>query len=175
MAGFFISVNLNNPNIRCLYFLYKHRMMEDSGKTVNPIDHEKVTDIPHLLPYAHHVGSAIIRPLDKGRTKGLAMKAMYQQTETQLLQIREQVETLIRQAQEIHDRISISERIYKADCGFRPVAGHIYYLYEKKDSSWVLSMISPTEWGKNPPYVYLAKAELLADSTWKGLDMANPL
>lgn len=149
--------------------------MEDIGKPENPIDPDKVTEIPHLLPYAHHVGSAIIRPLDKGRTKGLAMKAMYQQTETQLLQIREQVETLIRQAQEIHDRISISERIYKADIGFRPVVGHLYYLYEKKDTSWVLSMISPQEWGKNPPYRYLAKAELLADSTWKVLDMAEPI
>ena len=147
--------------------------MEDEQKSANPIDADKVTDVPHLLPYAHHVGSAIIRPLDKGRTKGLAMKAMYQQTETQLLQIREQVETLIRQAQEIHDRISLSEKIYKADCGFRPVVGHIYFLYEKKDGSWVLSMISPQEWGKNPPYIYLAKAELLADSTWKVIDTAE--
>ena len=50
----------------------------------NPIHPDKITPTPHLLPYAHHVGSAIIKPLDKGKSKGVAMKAMYQQTENQL-------------------------------------------------------------------------------------------
>lgn len=136
----------------------------------NPISEDKITDMPHLLPYPHHVGSAIILPLDKGRTKGNAMKAMYQQTENQLIQIKEQVETLIRQAQTIHDRISISERIYQADCGFKPITGHIYYVYEKKNGSWAISMVGPKEWGKNPPYEYIATVELLADHTWKILE-----
>jgi hypothetical protein len=140
---------------------------KDSFK--NPVNADKITEIPHLLPYANHVGSAIIRPLDKGKTKGIAMKAMYQQTESQLLQIKEQVETLIRQAQAIHDRIEISEKIYKADCGFRPVQGNSYFLYQKNDLSWVISMVAPDEWGKSLPYIYLAKVELLADSTWKVL------
>ena len=100
--------------------------METEIKNNNPIHPDKITETPHLLPYAHHVGSAIIKPLDKGKTKGVAMKAMYQQTEQQLHQIKEQVETLIKQAQAIHDRISISEKIYKADCGFKPVPGYVY-------------------------------------------------
>lgn len=79
----------------------------------NPISKDNITETPHLLPYAHHVGSAIIKPVDKGRTKGNAMKAMYQQTENQLVQIKEQVETLIKQAQAIHDRISVSEKFIK--------------------------------------------------------------
>jgi hypothetical protein len=134
---------------------------------VNPISPDKITETPSLLPYAHHVGSAIIRPLDKGRTKGIAMKSMYQQTENQLQQIREQVETLIRQAQAIHDRINISEKIYQADCGFKPVPGYIYFLYEKQDTSWIISMISPSEWGTKLPYTFIAEVELLADHTWK--------
>ncbi len=133
----------------------------------NPIDKDKITETPHLLPYAHHVGSAIIKPLDKGKTKGVAMKAMYQQTETQLTQIKEQVETLIKQAQAIHDRIHISEKIYKADCGFKPIPGNTYYLYEKKDNSWTISLVSPEEWGRSIPYKFIATVELLADSTWK--------
>jgi hypothetical protein len=113
--------------------------------------------------------------MDKGRTKGNAMKAMYQQTDTQLLQIKEQVETLIRQAQAIHDRISVSEKIYQADCGFKPVVGYTYYLYEKKSGSWVISMISPKEWGSSSPYTYIAEVELLADSTWKIIDKPSEI
>lgn len=135
----------------------------------NPIDKDKIADNPGLLPYAHHVGSAIIKPIDKGKTKGLAMTAMYQQTEGQLNQIKEQVETLIKQAQEIHDRIAISEKIYKADVNFRPIIYKIYYLYERKGKP-ILSLISPEEWGTNPPYIYLASVQLMADHTWEVLE-----
>lgn len=132
----------------------------------NPIDPDKIAKDPHLLPYAHSIGSAIIRPLDKGRTKGVAMSAMYEQTENQLHQIKEQVETLLAQAQQIHDRIDISERIYLADCGFKPVIGQLYSLYEKSNGSWILSMVSEEEWGNNPPYFFLAKVKLMHDHTW---------
>jgi hypothetical protein len=135
----------------------------------NPIDKEKITDNPGLLPYAHHVGSAIIKPIDKGKIKGLAMTAMYQQTESQLTQIKDQVETLIKQAQEIHDRIAISEKIYKADVNFRPIIHKVYYLYDREKSP-ILSLISPKEWGKNPPYTYLATVRLMADHTWEVIE-----
>lgn len=141
----------------------------------NPISKDKITDTPHLLPYAHHVGSAIIKPIDKGRTKGNAMKAMYQQTENQLLQIKEQVETLIKQAQSIHDRISISEKIYKADCGFKPVINQTYYVYERKNGEWLISMVAPKEWGNSLPFTYIATVELLADHTWKIIDKTTNL
>lgn len=132
----------------------------------NPIDKDKTTERPQLLPYAHHVGSAIIKPIDKGRVKGNAMKAMFQQTESQLTQIKEQVETLIRQAQEIHDRIAISEKIYIADFGFKPIIDHIYYLYERNNGEWFVSMVSPKEWGKGKKFEYIAEVKLLADHTW---------
>jgi hypothetical protein len=55
--------------------------MDEKKKTeeafVNPIDKDKVTDDPGLLPYAHTVGSAVIRPEDRGRIRGNAMLAMY--------------------------------------------------------------------------------------------------
>ncbi len=136
----------------------------------NPIDKDKIAENPGLLPYAHHMGSAIIKPIDKGRTKGLAMDAMYEQTESQLLQIKEQVEVLVRQAQAIHDRIDISEKIYKADCGFKPIPNKEYYLYEKGDANWIVSMVSPSEWGKSIPYEYLATLNLMSDSTWKVIE-----
>ncbi len=140
---------------------------------VNPIDEDKVSDQPHLLPYAHHVGSAIIKPIDKGKVKGLAMSAMYQQTEKSLLQIKEQVETLIKQAQEIHDRIDISEKIYKADVGFRPIVGKLYHVYERDNGTWTISLISPDEWRGNAPYTYMATVKLLADHTWDIIKKSN--
>jgi len=139
-------------------------------KKKNPIDKDKITETPHILPYAHTLGSAIIKPIDKARTKGLAMSAMYEQSETSLNLIKEQIELLAKQAQDIHNRIEISEKIYQADCNFKPIIGMIYHLYEKKDTSWVLSMISPAEWADNLPFTHIASIKLLSDHTWKIID-----
>lgn len=141
-------------------------MEEKNDDFENPIHKDKVAEKPGLLPYAHHVGSAIIRPIDEGRIKGESMKAMYQQTEIQLDQIRTQVEALIQQAQEIHERIEISERIYTAECKYKPVIGQTNTLYQRKDGTMLLSLIARDDWGKNPPFVYIAEVVLLADRTW---------
>jgi len=134
---------------------------------INPIDPDKIAENPHLLPYAHTVGGAIIKPIDKGRVKGLSLDAMYEQTNVHLSQIRKQVETLLQQAQEVHDRVEISEKIYQADMGFKPLIGRQYYLYQKKDESHVLSMVGPEEWGDNPPYEFISEVKLLSDHTWE--------
>ncbi|GLR17384.1 DUF2452 domain-containing protein [Portibacter lacus] len=133
----------------------------------NPIDKDKIALNPHSLEYGHSVGSAVVKPLDKGRIKGLAVSAMYEQTDLQLQQIKEQVDLLAQQAKTIQDRVEISEKIYLADCGFKPLIGKIYHLYEKSDKNWILSMIAPEEWGDNCPYHFVSTAKLLADHTWE--------
>ncbi len=139
----------------------------------NPIDPDKVAEHPGLLPYAHHVGSAIIKPIDKGRTKGLAMSAMYEQTNRQLDQIRKQVELLMQQAQGIHDRVELSERMYQADMNFKPLIGHTYHLYNTKSGKDVLSMVAPDEWGNSCPYEFVCSMTLLSDHTWEIVKSAD--
>ena len=140
------------------------------AKKINPIDKDKVAENPGLLPYASHIGSAIIKPIESGKEKGLGMKAMYEQTDRNLKRIKDQVELLIRQAQEIHDRIDFSEKIYLADCSFTPIIGQLYHLYERSDESRFLSMVSPLEWGKNKELKFICSTKLLADHTWEVVD-----
>ncbi|AFK05128.1 hypothetical protein Emtol_4003 [Emticicia oligotrophica DSM 17448] len=134
----------------------------------NPIDKIKVAENPGLLEYAHNAASAVIRPEDMGKVKGKAQLAMRQQTHDQINKIYKQIELLAQQAKEVQNRIEISERIYDAIIGFEPIIGHVYYLYEKKDGTDLLSMVAPHEWGRKFPYnQFLAKVFLLADHTWK--------
>lgn len=138
---------------------------------VNPIDRDKVAETPGLLPYAHTAGGAVIRPEDKGRIRGNAMTAMYDQTDRQMEQLRQQMETLVRQAKSLDQRMQVSEVIYQAELPFQPVIHHIYHLYQRKsDGSPVLSMIAPAEWGRKMPYEYLATVRLLGDHTWEVLE-----
>lgn len=138
------------------------------SKKQNPIDKDKITETPHLLPYAHTVGGFEIRPIDKGRVKGNAIQAMEEQTQMHLNQIREQIELLLRQAGEIKERAEISQEIYMADMNFEPIIGKVYHLYERKDSSKFMSMIAPEEWGRKRPFeAHLSTVRLLADHTWE--------
>ncbi|MBN8677813.1 MAG: DUF2452 domain-containing protein [Chitinophagales bacterium] len=137
---------------------------------VNPIDKDKVTETPGLLPYAHTAGGAVIRPEDKGQIRGNAMTAMYDQTDRQMEQLRQQMETLMGQAKSLQNRMAVSEIIYQADVPFQPVIHHIYHLYQRKtDGRHLLSMIAPEEWGRRNPYEHLASVRLLGDHTWEVL------
>ncbi|MEQ9467226.1 MAG: DUF2452 domain-containing protein [Ekhidna sp.] len=131
-------------------------------------EREKITDLPGLIEYAHHAGSAIIKPEDKGRIKGTAVAAMHDQTDRQFRQLYEQMQTLIEQAKYLKSRVEVSERIYQASVPFQPVIGKVYFLYKKKDNSDLLSMVSPEEWGKNFPYEsFEAEVRLMSDHTWE--------
>jgi hypothetical protein len=141
---------------------------------VNPIDPDKIAENAAFLPYATSVGGAVIRPEDKGRIKGNSMMAMYEQTDRQMGQLKDQMETLVRQAQVLQRRKEISEQIYQATMNFRPVIGHIYHLYQrKKEGNPLISLVSPEEWGVKPPYDYLATVQLLYDHTWEILSQAE--
>ncbi|MBC6996530.1 DUF2452 domain-containing protein [Neolewinella lacunae] len=148
----------------------KDKQTQAPDSFINPIDGEKIATNPHLLPYAHERGGATIKPVDMGKTIGLAMTAMYEQTDMQLDQIRAQIELLARQANEIKQRMTISERIYEAQMGIDPIIGRTYYLYTRNSGENVLSMISPTEWGPKAPYHYVATIKLLADHTWEMIE-----
>lgn len=134
----------------------------------NPIDPKKITNHPGLQPFAHHVGSALIRPDDIGKVKGRALVSMEQQTHLQMRQIFEQMEKLAEQAEKIRRRVEISHEIYGAEMGFEPIIGQVYHLYQKSSGKKVLSMIAPNEWGKSMPYAeHVASVKMLGDHTWE--------
>jgi hypothetical protein len=121
-----------------------------------------------VLPYASSVGSVVIRPTKEGVIKHKALTAMEEQTNMQLNQIKEQIELLARQAQEIRKRKELSMMIYDAKLNFRPQIGYIYHLYEKDDGTHILSLVAPHEWGGSGPFKqFVASMQLLADHTWK--------
>lgn len=104
------------------------------------------TEIYHkqlsVMPYSASVSGAVIKATEEGVIRHKALTAMEEQTNMQLDQIRKQIELLAIQAQEIQMRKELSMIIYGAKISFVPVIGHTYYLYEKKDASHVLSLIT---------------------------------
>lgn len=133
----------------------------------NPIDPDKITENPHSLEYAHHAGSALVKPEDKGKIKGQALSAMEFQTDMQLNQIYEQMQLLAEQAKKLNDRKTISEKIYQAEMRFTPLINHTYHLYQKQEGTYLLSLIAPEQWGRSGAhFTFVATVLLLADHTW---------
>lgn len=142
-------------------------MNEAEKPFINPIDKDKITENTHTLEYAHHSGSALIKPEDQGKLKGRALSAMEHQTDMQLGQIYEQMQLLADQAKRLTDRKQISEWIYTAEMRFEPLINHVYHLYEKPNKSYLLSLIAPNQWGRSKrDFEFVATVRLLADHTW---------
>jgi hypothetical protein len=142
---------------------------------VNPIDKDKVAENPGLLPYSHHVGGIVINPEDNGKIKSRALTAMREQTNIQMNQIQQQVELLVKQANDLKARVEMSEQIYQADLSFEPIINQIYHLY-KKDGKFKLFLIGPEDWGKMPQtLVYIGTVKMLGDHTWDILNKNNDI
>ena len=121
-----------------------------------------------FAPVPLHVGSALIRPEDKGKIKTNAIDTMERQARQQIEMLRRQADAIMEEVRQIEERISVSYDIYQAEMKFTPQIGETYHLYLKKDDSKLLSMISPTEWGKSFPYEkHISSVRLLADKTWE--------
>ena len=143
----------------------------NNDKKTNPIDKDTITETPGTLAYPHHRGSLAVKPTQEGKLRSNALSAMEQQTGLQMQQIQEQIELLARQAQDLKNRQDLSLKIYDAKMTFKPLISHAYYLYQKEDSSYILAMVAPNEWGRKTPWSeFVAKVQLLADHTWMMVD-----
>lgn len=139
----------------------------ENKEFINPIDPDKITENPHSLEYAHHAGSALIKPEDQGKLKGRALEAMDHQTDMQLNQIYEQMQLLAEQAKKLNARKQVSEFIYQAEMRFEPFIYHTYHLYQRDNKSFVLSLVGPDQWGRTKQsFEFIATVKLLADHTW---------
>ena len=135
---------------------------------INPIDKDKTTETPATLPYPHTIGSVVVRPEDTGKLKSRALMAMHEQTANQLQQLQKQAELIAQQANDLKERVKISEKIYEATISFEAFVGHTYHLYKKGDT-YSLMMIAPDEWGRKRPEMleFISSVKLLSDHTWQ--------
>lgn len=115
-----------------------------------------------------HVGSALIRPEDRGKIRAVALESAENQARQQMAMLRRQAEALMEEARRIEERLLLSVQIFQADVNFTPVVGQIYHLYQRETGSKFLSLIAPTKWGSRANTLeHLGTFQYLADSTWE--------
>ncbi len=83
-----------------------------------------------------------------------------------LAQIAEQIRALQEQAREVLTAAQRDAELHRAKCQFRKRIGQVYHLYREASGAHYFSMLSPEEWGGEPPDPYDGSYRLEADSSW---------
>ena len=97
--------------------------------------------VANILPYASNVGAPVIKPenIDSWRKRGVTK--VNHHLETKFLELKDKYNKLV-------EEFEWNDLVYNAKFNFEPIIGETYYLYPRNNEENFLSLISPSEWGK---------------------------
>jgi hypothetical protein len=100
---------------------------------------DNISETPGLIPYPHHIGSAVVKPININTFKNKGIDKFNREVESR-------VEKLNEEYQKIVQEIEWNQMIYESEFNFEPLIGDRYYLYERKNKKNFLSVIPPKNW-----------------------------
>ena len=107
----------------------------------------------NLKPYPTTVGSQGFEPIKVNKNTSVSANKYF---ESKLNELKEEYKKLIQE-------YNWTKLIYEAEYSFQPIVGHIYHLYEKKDTTLWLSLIGPDQWDQP----YIGSFKLITDGRWE--------
>ena len=126
---------------------------------------DNVAPNPHSLPYASNLGAPVIKPNHSlGGWKTGAVHRANQHYD-------ERFNKLKKELQNLYSEFKWNEIIFNAEMRFKPVIGKEYYLYQKDDGKYFLSLFAPNEcsWGDK----YQGSFRLNYDNRWEQTNEHN--
>jgi hypothetical protein len=94
-------------------------------------------------------------------------------TGAKLRVIADQIKALQAEARKVLDEAREEQALTHAQCSFKRIPGHSYHLYRKADGTSFFSMLSPGDWGGEPPHPFLGSYRLEADYSWTPADRTD--
>ena len=138
-------------------------MIEDNGKDDRSMTHRGAD---HSSPYPVSRLAPSFGLADLAREIEQADQMVAGRLGAQLEVIAEQVRSLQAQARRVLEQAREDQRLHHARCAFQRKPGHIYHLYEEPDGSLAFSMLSPDDWGGDPPKPFRGSFRLQSDLSW---------
>ena len=90
-------------------------------------------------------------------------------TNAQLELIADQIRALQSKALEIMEKAREDLDLHSAECSFRKIPGREYHLYRNARGGLQFSMLSPGDWGGQPPQPFMGSYRLEVDMSWTRL------
>lgn len=126
----------------------------------------KKSSVPYALDRGSQNFSLVEVKSKKDQQYNLAIKQAQQEFEN----LKQIAEVINKQAQQIKDRLEITQIIYQAEYNFTPIPDSIYWVAKDTEKDiFILCILGPKEWATNPPenYEYISEVKYLANGLWE--------
>lgn len=146
--------------------------MTDRHQPINEASPQLHRGADHSSPYPV---SRLAPAFDDGTLAAEVAKAeamLSARTGAKLRVIADQIKALQREARKVLEEAREEQALSQAQCAFRRIPGKIYHLYRKPDGRPFFSMLSPADWGGQPPHELLGSYRLETDYSWTPADSA---
>lgn len=143
---------------------------------MNDKDEAEASDGPlyqgeaHSAPYPMTRLSPAFGLVELAREIAEADERVASRTNAQLQVIAEQMKSLQAKAKRILQKAQQDQQLNHARCTFKRKPGQTYHLYRCTDGKLEFSMLSPQDWGGQPPNTYINSYRLGVDMGWTALD-----
>ena len=84
--------------------------------------------------------------------------------------IADQIRALQAEARKVLQETQRDQDLHQIPCSFHRRPGSLYHLYQRDNGSRYFAMLSPQEWGGNPPHAFLGSYRLELDMSWTPAD-----
>lgn len=110
--------------------------------------------------------AAKFEPIDQESALVDIKKTLGNVTHGKLSVIVDQIRYLQEQAKKIIFLEEKNMELHKASCQFEKRIGQTYYLYARGLEELYFSLLSPNDWGGNPPHTFKGSYHLEPDMSW---------
>lgn len=120
----------------------------------------------HLAPYPTSRLAPSFELVDLAAEIAKADDMLTMQTNGKLEVLAKQIRTLQEEARQILLETRRNQELHRAECAFGKKAGQVYHAYRKENGAFVLSLLSPAEWGDRQPFPFEGSYRLENDMSW---------
>jgi hypothetical protein len=127
----------------------------------------------NVTPYPTDVGAPAFDLIPVEKLKDIMVNVARMHGHQEYRRIMELVAVLQRQADEVRQRLEITDLVHAAKYSFQIYHGQCYWLaYDRARGGTLLTQTGPAEWTTAPPdyYEYICRVKWLGDYTWIEVD-----
>jgi hypothetical protein len=127
----------------------------------------------NVSEYPTESGSVNFDLIPVTRQKDLMINHARMYAQQEYDRIKELVDVLEKQAQQIKRRLEITDAVHAAEYQFQVMMGQVYWLvWEKRKEKTLLVLNGPDDWstGIPPDYEYMSAVKYMGDHTWLEVD-----
>jgi hypothetical protein len=123
----------------------------------------------NVTPYATEAGGPKFDLVPVTKQKDIMLNVARLHAQQEYDRIMELVTVLQKQAEQIKQRLDITDMVHAAEYQFQIAHGNTYWLlYDRRKDVTRLSINGPDDWSSSPPeeYEYITQVKWLGDHTW---------